>query len=105
MGRIVIACYRPRPGQNEALRALMRDHLPVLRAQDLATDRASVVMEARDGTIIEVFEWRSKAAMEAAHANPAVLEMWARYAAVCNYVPVADIAEARELFSEFAPLE
>jgi hypothetical protein len=29
MGRTVIACYKPKPGKNEALRTLMKDHLAI----------------------------------------------------------------------------
>jgi quinol monooxygenase YgiN len=105
MGRIVIACYRPKPGQQEALRALIRDHVATLRKQKLVTDRAPITMEARDGTIVEVFEWVSKAAIEAAHENLAVLAMWKEYEAVCDYVPLDAVPEAAELFSEFTPIE
>ena len=70
MGRIVIACYKPNPGQNVALRRLMPTHLTRLRAEGLVTDRASMTMEAEDGTIVEVFEWKSKQAIDAAHTNP-----------------------------------
>ena len=104
MGRIVIAAYRPKPGKQAELRAAMRTHLPRLRAQGLVTERSSIVMEAADGTIIEVFEWVSKEAIEAAHKNPEVLKMWAEYEAVCDYVPVGEVAEAASLFSEFSPL-
>jgi hypothetical protein len=103
MGRIVIACYKPKPGQQESLRALARDHLSILRSQGLVTDRDSIMMEAGDGTIIEVFEWKSKEAIEAAHSNPVVLKMWERYAAVCDYVPVGTVPEAAQMFSEFTP--
>ena len=105
MGRIVIACYRPKPGKEDALRGLMREHLPILRSQDLVTDRESILMEARDGTILEVFEWKSQAAIDAAHENPVVLEMWDRYALCCDYVAVGDIEEAGELFSGFEPFD
>ena len=49
-----------------------------------------MIMEAEDGTIVEVFEWKSKQAIDAAHTNPRVLEMWEEYAAVCDYVPGVD---------------
>ena len=104
MGRIVIACYRPKPGKQDELRALMQEHLPILRSQGLVTDRDSIMMEAKDGTIIEVFEWKSQQAIEAAHSNPVVLKMWERYAAVCDYIPVGQVEEAKQLFSEFTPL-
>ena len=105
MGRIVIACYRPKAGKDEELRALMRDHLKILKSQNLVTDRDSILMSARDGTVVEVFEWKSTEALQAAHENPAVNEMWARYAEVCEYVPNSALTEAEDLFSEFSPYE
>jgi quinol monooxygenase YgiN len=104
VGRIVIAAYRPKPGKQAELRALMPDHLPRLRAEGLVTDRSSIMMEASDGTVIEVFEWVSREAVEAAHENPAVLAMWAEYAEVCDYIPAGEVPEINSLFSEFSPL-
>ena len=105
MSRIVIACYRPKSGQQEALRALIRDHVSTLHALGLVTDRAPVTMEAADGTIVEVFEWASADAIEAAHNHPTVLKMWEAYGAVCDYVPVAQVPEASEMFPNFTPIE
>lgn len=102
-GIIVIASYKPRPGKVEALRLIMRTHVPILRQQGLVTDRESIMMEAKDGTIIEVFEWKSAAAIEQAHINPAVLEMWGKYAEVCDYIPVARVTEASDMFPSFTP--
>ena len=31
MGLIVIACYRPKPGKEADLMAVVKDHLPILR--------------------------------------------------------------------------
>ena len=105
MGIIVIAAYRPRPGKENELKVLMREHLSTLRSQDYVTDRESIMMEAADGTIIEVFEWASREAIEAAHENPVVLEMWGKYAEVCDYIPAGEVAEVGQLFSEFTPFE
>lgn len=104
MGRIVIACYKPKPGKNEALKVLMKTHLPRLKQEGLVTDRESIMMEATDGTIVEVFEWLSDEAIQSAHTNPAILQMWGEYGEICNYVPVGSLAEAANLFSGFEPL-
>jgi uncharacterized protein (TIGR01244 family) len=101
MGRTVIACYRPKPGSAAALDALASTHFARLYAQGLVTRRMPILMKARDATLLEVFEWKSQRALDAAHDNPAVLAMWAEYAAVCDYVPVGQLAEAGELFSGF----
>jgi hypothetical protein len=47
------------------------------------------------------FEWRSEAAVEAAHANPRVQALWARYEACCDYITLADLAEAKSKFPHF----
>jgi hypothetical protein len=101
---MVIVAYRPRPGKEALLLELTRQHLPVLRAQGLATDRPSYAMRAADGTIVEVFEWKSQAAIDAAHSNPAVAKMWERYAEACEYMPLKNLKEAGDLFAGFEPL-
>ncbi|HSN98375.1 MAG TPA: hypothetical protein VLS89_08755 [Candidatus Nanopelagicales bacterium] len=105
MGRIVIVAYRPKSGKREALRQLVVDHVATLRSQGLVTDRAPITMEAEDGTLVEVFEWASAEAIEAAHTNPVVGEMWERFGEVCDYVPISAVPEAGKPFSEFSPIE
>ena len=104
MGRIVIVAYQPKPGHTEDLLALCREHLPVLRAEGLVTDRAGMLMQAADGTVVEVFEWASPEAIHSAHSNDAVQQLWARFAEVCDYVPIGTVPEAAQLFSEFTAL-
>lgn len=104
MGRFVIAAYRPKAGCEQRLLGAVRKHAGVLRAEGLITDRPAHVMSAVDGTVVEVFEWRSTAAIERAHSNPAVQALWAEFGAACDYVPVAGVAEAQQIFSEFEAL-
>jgi len=104
MGDMVIAAYRPKPGQAEALLALTRDHVPRLRRLGLASERPCLAMKAKDGTIVEVFEWND-GAIAKAHEHPDVLAMWDDYAKVCDYVRLVDLAEAAEMFAGFEPLD
>ena len=101
MGVMVMALFRPKPGKADDLMECMRDHLPVLRAQGLATGRPTTILRAQDGTLIEIFEWVSQAAIDAAHANPEVGKLWQRYAACCDYETLADLAESRAMFPDF----
>jgi hypothetical protein len=101
MGSIAVACYRPRPGREQELLELVRNHLPPLRAQGLVTDRASIVMRVADGTIVEIFEWVSKEAIAGAHTNPVVLDLWKRFEAVCTYETPSNLAEFQNLFAHF----
>jgi len=104
VGRIVIAVYKPKAGMVAELKELMKTHVSILRSEGLVTDREAIMMQALDGTIIEVFEWVSKAAIESAHQNPAVLAMWQKYSAVCDYTPISQVSESQQIFSEFTPI-
>ena len=104
-GVIVIVAYRPKPGKENELLELVRNRVPTLRKEDLVTDRAPTIMRARDGTIIEVSEWKSREAIDAAHKNPNVLAMWNKFFAICECVPLKSLAEADDLFASFQPIE
>ena len=79
MGRFVVVAYRPKTGKEDALLAAVRKHVEVLRAESLVTDRPAYAMRAADGTILEVFEWRSAEAIAQAHVNPAVHALWGQF--------------------------
>jgi hypothetical protein len=103
--RLVIVAYRPKAGKANALLNEIRDLHPLLRSEGLATDREPTIMRAADGTLIEVFEWASPAAIEEAHGNPRVQAMWGRFAAFCDYLPLNALPEAAGPFAEFEPVE
>ena len=105
MGSISVACYKPRPGCETALLELVRNHLPPLRAQGLVTERPSIVMRTAGGTIVEVFEWVSQEAIAGAHNNPAVIDLWKRFEAVCTYDTPSSLPEFQKMFSHFEPVE
>jgi hypothetical protein len=104
MGRVVIAAFKPKPGQRDALLALVQRHWRVLHDQGLVTDRPRVAMQAADGTVIEVFEWRSSQAVDSAHADATVRALWSEFDAACDYLPIGAVPEAQRLFSEFDAL-
>jgi hypothetical protein len=105
MGSIAIACYKPRPGCEQALLDLVRNHLPPLRAEGLVTERVSIVMRAADGTIVEVFEWVSKEAIAGAHSNPVVLDLWKKFEATCSYVTPSNLPEFQNMFAHFEAVD
>jgi quinol monooxygenase YgiN len=104
-GICVIVAYRPKPGKEQELLKLVRERVPTLRKEGLVTDRVPAIMRAKDGTIIEVSEWKSRQAIDAAHKNPNVLAMWERFFAVCDCVPLNTLAEAEEMFAGFEPVD
>jgi quinol monooxygenase YgiN len=104
-GVCVIVAYRPKPGKDQELLAIVRSRVPTLRKEGLVTDRVPVLMRAKDGTLIEVSEWKSREAIDAAHKNPIVLAMWDKFFAVCDCVPLETLAESSEMFAGFEPVE
>jgi hypothetical protein len=103
MGDIVIVAYRPKPGREAALAALVASHVANLRAWGLATDLPETTMRAGDGTLLEVFEWHEGATVKA-HSDPRVLAMWGQFFEVCDIVGLRDVAETDELVATFAPV-
>jgi len=101
MGRIVIVAYRPKSGQQRALRELVDAHVGILREEGLATDRPPVIMQAKDGSVVEVFEWVSPEAIEQAHENAAVQQLWRDFALVCDFLPLNQLPESAQVFAEF----
>lgn len=101
---VVVVAYKPKPGKEAELLQLTREHVPLLRAEGLATDRPVVGARAADGTVVEVFEWVA-GGVEGAHSNPTVLALWQRYADACEIVPLATLAESSSMFASFTPLD
>lgn len=104
MRRSVIVAYRPKAGMRKQLELLVARHVELLRAEQLASDKPAHIMRAADGTIVEVFEWLSREAVDRAHGNAKVEALWKELSAACDYVPVGTLPEASRPFSEFESL-
>jgi len=104
-GVCVIVAYQPKPGKEEELLAIVRSRVPTLRKEGLATDRVPVLMRSKNGALIEVSEWKSREAIDAAHKNPTVLAMWDKFFAVCDCVPLETLPESSEMFAGFEPVK
>ena len=104
MGIITIAVYRPKKGKERQLSALVRKHLPVLKSQNLITDRLPIVMKAEDNSVVEVFEWKSQKAINDAHKNPAVQKLWEEFGQACDYGMPVQVKEFSMMFPNFKPV-
>ncbi|MBW4890976.1 hypothetical protein KXQ82_14710 [Mucilaginibacter sp. HMF5004] len=101
---LVIVAYKPKPGKNEALKQIVDNHVPDLAKLGLVTNRRPTIMEAANGTIIEVFEWISPEAIQQAHSHPEVHKIWAAFAEVCDCVPLNTVTESADMFVGFKPV-
>ncbi|AZN38737.1 putative quinol monooxygenase [Paenibacillus albus] len=100
-----IATYRPHPGKEDELLKIVRRHLPTLRAEGFITEMTPLHLQAADGSILEIFEWASAEAKDAAHRSPAVRELWGAMMEVAEMAALASLAEAAQPFSNFRKLE
>lgn len=104
-GVCVIVAYKPKPGRKADLLDLVRRRVPTLVAEGLVTDRKPAIMRAKDGTVVEVSEWKSPEAIEAAHKNEIVWAMWNKLFELCDCIPLKDLPEAQEMFAGFEPID
>jgi hypothetical protein len=86
---IVICHYRPRPGSQDELLALIREHRRVYREAGLATERPEYVYvgNEQDGSgplVVSIFEWVSAEAVSRAHQHPKIGPLWERMEALCE---------------------
>ncbi|HEY4232277.1 MAG TPA: hypothetical protein VGM76_02530 [Lacipirellulaceae bacterium] len=101
MGRISVVAFRPKPGKEAELKRVLATRLPLLRRLGLSTDRTNITMRAAAGTLVDVSEWTDDAAIERAHSNPEVLELWRQFDACCDYVKLDTLAEVHHDFATF----
>jgi hypothetical protein len=101
--RLSIVAYKAKPGKEAELMSLVGEHVPYLRSVGLATERPQIIATANDGTVVEVFEW-AEGGLAKAHAHPGVGELWTRFSAACDFVPLKTLEEAGMMFANFVPV-
>jgi hypothetical protein len=102
---LAFASYKPKEGQEEALLNLVERHVSTLRELGLATDKENYIARSSDGRIIEVFEWASSSAVNAAHQHPAVSDIWEKMTLVADFLPMNTLPEGKQPFSSFEMLK
>ncbi len=105
MSEVVIAMYRPfDKGHLGTLKELVRQHNTTLRVEGLITERPAILLQAGDGTMLEIFEWKDGAAGQA-HDHPAIQKIWKRMEEVADFAPLISLPEAEQQFPHFKPID
>ncbi|HEX8153626.1 MAG TPA: hypothetical protein VF698_10890 [Thermoanaerobaculia bacterium] len=91
--------YRPKPGREEELFALVQKHWPALQPTGLVTGDKATVYRAtnkRSGEryFIEIFSWRDEQASQTAHQTPEVMAVWEPMGPMLASMEIAAIEEA-----------
>lgn len=98
---LAFATYKPKEGKEQELMELVNKHVAALRALELVTERNNYVAQAADGTVIEVFEWTSTNAINAAHQHPAIANIWEKMSPIADFVPMNTLLEGQRPFAGF----
>ncbi|MDM5327355.1 antibiotic biosynthesis monooxygenase [Neobacillus sp. CF12] len=98
---VFMALYRPKPGKENELRDILKVHIPVLREEGLITERELLTLQAEDGTIIEIAEWKSSEAIDKAHQSDKVMSVWNQIGALAELTNLSSLAEAQYPFPNF----
>lgn len=100
---ITMAMYQPHEGKEEQLNKVLKTHIKTLEAEELITSREPIRAAAADGTVIEIFEWKSEQAKDAAHESPVVSKVWNEIMEIADIKSLSSLAEADHPFPNFAP--
>ena len=103
-GVLVIVVYEPKSGRDDDLAGLIARHESTLRTLDLVTDRPFVHGRAKNGSFIELFEWKSEAASRSAHDQPAIQELWGAMGEACEFKGLSSLDESNAPFAHFDPM-
>jgi hypothetical protein len=57
-----------------------------------------VLMRSSEGTGVEVFEWKSREAIQQAHSNTTVIKLWERFAEVCDFEIPVNVKNSKRCF-------
>ena len=102
--QVVLSLYRPHEGKDAELRELIAQHIPTLRRLELITDRTSITVKSKNGTYIEIFEWRTSESAHAAHHHPELAKVWEAMSKVCDFPALESLDEATTRFPNFDPI-
>ncbi|MFC4761811.1 antibiotic biosynthesis monooxygenase family protein [Dyella koreensis] len=104
MSCLVIVAYKPKPGKERELLAAIREQVRLLRSEQFISDHPISLVRARNGAIIEVFEWCSAQSKRRAYDHPAFRALRNDFSKACYYMPLAQLAESSQIFAEFEPV-
>ena len=101
---IVFAIYKPHANKAHELKELISKHVPILKSNNLITDRKPILVQSNNGIYIEIFEWKSNKAFDEAHENLEVQKLWAAMEKVCDFTNLESVEEIKEFFPHFKPI-
>jgi hypothetical protein len=101
MRHIALILYSPRKGREQELVDMLQNNIPVMRKLGLVTDREQIIARSKDGSILQVFEWKRDDSQDQAMAHPVCQDMWLKVGNISEFQKPVAVAEFNEVFSMF----
>jgi hypothetical protein len=92
--RLSLAAYRPKSNNDAELLDLFAEEVAALRARGHITARPAPICRTDAGEYLVAIEWKTALSVDDAHADPLIIELWARKGALVEYIGVADLSAA-----------
>jgi hypothetical protein len=83
---LAFAAYRPKAGRADDLLSLLAEDVATLRRRGHVTERPAPVVRTDGGEVLVVLEWSSDHAVDDAHADPEVVEVWKRKEQLAHFI-------------------
>jgi quinol monooxygenase YgiN len=92
----MLVTYRPKPGKEKELQALVEKHWPTLDRVGLVTKEPAKIWRATDkrsgaSYFVEWFRWKDGEASETAHQTPEVMAVWEPMGPILEELTLAQI--------------
>jgi len=97
--------YRPRPGREEDAVPHFREEVAALRSRGHITNRPAPICRTARGEYLIVIEWATETAVDDAHADEVILEVWRRKEQLVEYLAPADLERSDVPFASYDVLE
>ncbi len=101
MGRVFLIIYRPHKGKEQELLSTLKSGYAPLLAGGYVTDRPPILMKAKNGNLLMIFEWKEKESREKAQVDPAIQEQWKRVSKLSEFEKPDSLIEFQDVFPEF----
>ena len=103
--RITLSAYRAREGHADEVLPHLREGIATLRARGHITSRPAAICRTARGELLVVSEWSTEHAVDDAHEDPTILELWRRKEELVEYLAPGELAGSGVPFASFDMIE
>jgi hypothetical protein len=103
--RLTLSAYRARPGGDAEVLPHLRAEIATLRERGHITARPAAICRTADGNYLVISEWSTDTAVDDAHADTVITDVWRRKEELLEYLPPAELAGADAPFASYDLIE